>query len=158
VPIVFNVDIDNPILIQIDELRNIKRKVYLEDTLTDKLYELSTEDLVELSIDKGSYKNRFFLTFNDENKKVLSNNENVLNTELDLYLDNKTKEIVLKNYDNIGIKSVEIYSILGQRIKSFVDVSTTLKNTFNIKDLSASVYIVKVISENGSLSKKVFVK
>jgi hypothetical protein len=153
---VFSVDTDNPILIQIDELRNIKRKVYLEDTLTNKVYELSTEDLVELNIAKDSYKNRFYLIFSNENNIVLSNNEHISNTELDVYLDNTNKELILKNHNNINIRSVEIYTVLGQQIKSFAKVTTEVESKFSIKNLSSGVYIVKIISEHGTLSKKIF--
>ncbi len=158
VPVVFSIDTDNPILIQIDEIRNISKKVYLEDVLTNTSYELSTEDLTEISIPRGVYNNRFFLTFDNENSKVLSNNDNVVNSELGLYLDNKNQDLILKNYNNIAIKSVEVYTILGQRVKSFTQIDTQLQNTFNIKDLSSSVYIVKVISESGILSKKIFIE
>jgi hypothetical protein len=64
-------------------------------------------------------------------------------------------QLVIQTEDLVGA-SFEVYSVTGQRmIKSVIDNSTEIVST---DELASGIYLVKVISDKGTVTKKVFVK
>ena len=58
---------------------------------------------------------------------------------------------------NTDVKKVSIYDIRGRLTKTFKG-DFTANDTYNIKDLSPAVYIVRIDSNLGTLTKKVIKK
>jgi len=150
VPITIELNSDKPVYLMIDEQENIGVPIYLLDKITGIYHDL--KDPMELQIPNGTYKDRFFITFGS----TLSVDDNdVLNTDLRLFVDQNTDEIVIKNLTNLNIKKVELYDILGQKIKTWKSLDSSPENRLKTTSLSAGVYIVNVTSEKGKSSKKI---
>jgi len=135
----------------VDQKKNIDRAVYLTDKVTDLKYDLA--NLVELTLDPGTYEDRFFISFSP---KTLGIDDQILNQNLSVYFNNQHKEIVLRKNPDITIKRIELYNSLGQKIKTWESISSqNTEISLPIQQLSTAVYIVKISTNKGSLSKKV---
>jgi hypothetical protein len=73
--------------------------------------------------------------------------------EASVYVSNN--QLVIQTEDLVGA-SFEVYSVTGQRMmQSVINNSTEL---IAIDELTSGIYLVKVISDQGTVTKKVFVK
>ena len=157
VPLTISVDNNTPFTIEIDHQRNIDKDIFIHDKVTNIYHKLSDETAIEFKLDKGEYRKRFYLTFN-ESSPTLNTDENIILKKINIYLNNDSKEIIIENKDNIIIKNIEIYNILGQKIKTWSNIKRTLENRLEVKTLSNSFYIIKIKTEKEILSKKIFIK
>jgi len=60
----------------------------------------------------------------------------------------------IKNIKNIEIESIFITNLNGQILKQFDSSITQL----NISELASGIYILKILSEKGELSKKIIIE
>ncbi|OAD45486.1 T9SS type A sorting domain-containing protein [Polaribacter atrinae] len=156
VPLTILVDSNEPLFIRIDELENIDRKIYLFDALENTTRELKTDEVVELPLSKGVYENRFFITFNES--KVLSVTDEVLESNLKVYMDNDSNKISIVNKSSFTIENVAVFNVLGQRVKNWSLNVLDEKIDLEVGELSASVYIVHVKTNKGTFSRKMLKK
>ncbi|MDB2385548.1 discoidin domain-containing protein, partial [Polaribacter sp.] len=159
VPVVFSVNTNEAISIEIDEVENIDGSIYLFDKLTNQYYELSTDDekKVSLDLENGEYRNRFYITFANQNE-TLSTEGEVLNSSLNAFVDNGNNEIVINNADNLKLKKASLYNVLGQEIQSWNSFENTNEERLSINKLPTGFYIFNLETEKGRLSKKVVVE
>jgi hypothetical protein len=153
VPIGFNLETDDPISVMIDDMENMNGySVYLGDLLTGLLYNL--ENPVQLDLPKGSYTDRFVLLFGGE---ALSNDDVPFLEEFVVFMNNNTDQLVIRNNNNSFIEKVELFNILGQPIK----VWNNLDNSSTQQQLEViaptTIYIVKVTTDKGEVTKKIIV-
>ncbi|WP_282072062.1 T9SS type A sorting domain-containing protein [Polaribacter atrinae] len=156
VPLTILVDSNEPLFIRIDELENIDRKIYLFDALENTTKELKTDEVVELPLSKGLYENRFFVTFNES--KVLSVTDEVLESNLKVYMDNDSNKISIVNKSSFTTENVAVFNVLGQRVKNWNLNVLDEKIDLEVGELSASVYIVHVKTNKGTFSRKMLKK
>jgi hypothetical protein len=150
VPLTIELSSDEPVSLMIDEKENIQVPVFVLDKVTGIYHDLS--EPMEFSIPNGVYKDRFFITFGS----TLSTEQNdILNKDLQLFVDQGTDEIVIKNITNLNIKKVELFDILGQKINTWKSLDSSPENRLKTTSLSAGVYIVNVTTQNGKSSKKI---
>ncbi len=123
--------------------------MYLKDNLLNKTHNLSDSDYTFTS-EVGEFNNRFQVVFVNG---LLSTNdidldENALRiTELD---DNFVQ---FKASNNLRIKAVNIYDLLGRQLYSFKGKNTS--ETYNLSKLNSAIYIAKVELSNGlKITKK----
>ncbi|QTD38355.1 T9SS type A sorting domain-containing protein [Polaribacter batillariae] len=156
VPLTIVLGSNSPFEIQIDEVKNINRNIYLLDKLTNTYYELSSKTQ-ELNIGSGTYTDRFFITFGKQN--VLSTEDvNPLSKELSIFMDNTSKEVVIKNNKLLKIKKVVLFNLLGQKVREWKNIDNITENRLKTNKLSATVYILNVETEQGRISKKVMIE
>ena len=87
---------------------------------------------------------------NSNNCGLLSVTENqILNKSIKLF-PNPVKNILNIEYEDT-IEIVEIYNLLGKKLRSLTGNSKSI----NLEDLSAGIYLVKIYSVNGNISKKI---
>ena len=147
---------DNPITIEIDEIKNITQALYIEDKVTGELHRLSENNTVTLNVGQGTYKNRFYLVFD---RTVLSvDDTDLLDTELKVFMDNDAKEIVIENNKNLVIKEVALFNILGQKVMNWKDLKTQKETKLSTKSISRTIYILKVNTDKGKLTKKIIIE
>lgn len=150
VPLTIELNTDRTTVLRVDEQYNINRPIFILDKITGIYHDL--KDAFQVDLPNGVYRDRFYLTFGS----TLSTDENnVLNNDLRLFVDQRTDEIVIKNLTNLNIQKVELFDILGHRIKTWKSLDSSPENRLKTTSLSAGVYIVNVTSEKGKSSKKI---
>ncbi|WP_347174382.1 T9SS type A sorting domain-containing protein [Polaribacter uvawellassae] len=153
VPLEIIIDYDGTVEIQIDEMKNIDRVVYLKDKLTNKDYLLDNVNRAAIQLTKGTHSDRFYLTFNG---KILSVDDvDVLIKDLSVFIDNTSDEIVIKNIENLKIDKVEMFNILGQRISQWKNIDKKEETRLKVNNLSSDIYIIYIQTDKGRFSKKV---
>ena len=71
---------------------------------------------------------------------------------------NDQESIVLVNPNFKEIKNIEMFNILGQSIFETDDVPSTDYVEYKVGNLSTGTYILKINTQNSTLSKKVLVE
>ena len=155
-PLGLKVNTDGLCLIKIEELENIDASVniYIHDKELNVYHDVR-ETNYEVYLVAGEYLDRFEITFSNEDSLTI--NENELNN-LGIYFSNNNQSIVINNPYSQFIDSVELHNLLGQSIISFEANSNSYLLEYKTKDISTGIYIIKVNTEYGSISKKVVVK
>ncbi|MFD2914797.1 LamG-like jellyroll fold domain-containing protein [Psychroserpens luteus] len=142
--------------IRIDELENVPNTigVFVHDLENNTYHNLRAGDF-QFTLQAGTYLDRFELTFSYIN--ALNVDETKLNT-IDVFYNLNTQSIALYNPNFVDVKSIELYSIIGQEITKINDISELDYSEYLVKNLSAGTYILKINTLSGLLSKKVLVK
>ena len=137
----------------VDSKKNIHRTVYLHDKVTDIKYDL--KNLVSLSLSPGTYYDRFYISFSP---KTLSTDDLVLEKNISVYYHKETKEIRIENKSNSEIKAVELFNVIGQQVKKWTNFTqSSRKKNLPVHTFSNAVYIVKINTEKGLISKKIII-
>ena len=158
IPLEIILDKNDEISIEVDEWNLQNQRLYLYDNLLHKFYPLH-EDKVLLNLEKGSYSERFYLTFSKKQEQILNTNDAFLNNNLAIYYDNILKEININISNNLIVNKVELYSILGQKINTW-NFKNQNESELNLKinSISKSIYICKITTDKGKISKKIIIK
>jgi hypothetical protein len=146
------------VTIKIDELENIAEdtKIYLYDNLTASYHNMRKSPFV-IMMDIGEYKNRFSIQFRD---KTLGVEEAILNNDLMVYYAGISKILFIQNnIADVTVNNVTLYNILGQDLGNWA-VQNQVQSSIQIpiKNISAGVYIVKLNTSEGVISKKIIIK
>ncbi len=143
--------------ISIDKLENLPpdADIFIHDKELSLYHDLR-EEAYSFETASGVYPDRFDIVFQME--ETLSTNEVVLSDEdITIYHDFDTENIVIKNPNNLTIKSVEVFSILGQSVYSSYELTTSSELQIETNGYSTGAYIVKIETETGNFSKKILV-
>ncbi|TDD75179.1 HYR domain-containing protein [Flavobacterium caseinilyticum] len=145
------------ITIKMDELENIADdfRIFLFDNLTESYHNIRKGPL-NIMLDIGEYKNRFSLRFKD---KTLGIEESILNNDIAVFYAKNSKTLFIQNnFPDVTVNNVTLYNILGQDLGNW-DVQNQMQSSIQIpiKNLSSGVYIVKLNTTEGVLSKKIIV-
>lgn len=136
--------------IMIDDKQNIEHAVVLIDKVTGNEYDMSNP--VEFELNSGEYNNRFYFTF----KSSALSNENIeLKKNVSLFYNNLSKSMQFTTKDGTEITKVVMYTILGKEVKSWLDGSFITRNLMLSNNYSNGVYLVKVHTNKGTISKKI---
>ena len=76
--------------------------------------------------------------------------------EIQVYPNPSIGELFIKNNSYININKIELYTILGKLVYTKSNI-TLVNNKMNININTAGVYILKIETDNGNLSKKLIV-
>ncbi|SFS41380.1 LamG-like jellyroll fold domain-containing protein [Lutibacter maritimus] len=143
------------ITIKIDALENIENDlgVYLKDSDTNQVYDI-TNTSYQTNLPAGEYHNKYSITFKTNN--ALSVHNESLNNDFLVYFNNSEKAIVLNNKKLLKINEINLYNILGQTIKKYNTIGTTKDTSIPI-NVSEGVYVIKVDTDEGFFTKKLFI-
>ncbi|WP_395061583.1 T9SS type A sorting domain-containing protein [Flavobacterium sp.] len=83
---------------------------------------------------------------------VLSTNE-FLNSKFSVY-PNPTSGIVTVSSNDIAINNIQITDINGRTVKN-INANGVNESQINISELSQGIYLMKIVSEQGSVTKKI---
>jgi len=156
VPISMVLQYDNEVTITIDMIENLEQEIYVNDKVTGQFFSLSENNPVSLSLNEGTYSDRFYLVFRNA---VLNSSENeVLKEQIHVFVDAETNEIVIENYNHLAINNVVLFNTIGQKIKRWPTMSSTTSQRLSIKGLSNSIYLLKIKSNKGVFTKKLIVR
>jgi hypothetical protein len=127
-------------------------KVYLKDNLLNTLHDLSGSDY-NFTSDVGEFKERFEIVFNSQ---ALSADTFNLDTNTVQIIQLDDTHVTFKASSNLNIKTVTIYDLLGRQLYQLKGSHN--EETYNLSNLSNSVFIAKVELSNGALITKKAVK
>ena len=144
--------------IMIDRIENIGSEIpiYIKDNLTNTYFDLRN-GVFEISLTPGTYESRFSLTFRSQVLAVEDDLE-VIKDGINIYMDNSTSEIQIKNRGTAVINKTILYNSLGQAINSWKHKDLQAEINLPVQNLSTGMYIVQIDTDKGSISKKIVIK
>ncbi|MCI4442615.1 MAG: HYR domain-containing protein, partial [Lentimicrobium sp.] len=149
---------EGEVKIKIDELENIpsNTNIYLYDNQTKIYHDLRNSEF-KTTLAIGEFNNQFSLTFVNSQTQSLNVKENVTNDDITIYYSKKTL-FIKNNKTDTTVNKVSLYNISGQTIENEKTENQEQKNIqIPIKKVSSGVYIAKLKTSQGELSKKVIV-
>lgn len=153
IPLEIVVAKDDDVTISIDEISFNNQDIFILDKLENKYYNL-IEKNATISLPKGEHKERFFIVF--KQAEVLSTEENEILNNLSIYYNKNNEQLNIQIAKNLEVKKVSLYNILGQEVKNWnTNLEQTNKLKLTVKNLSKAVYIVKIKTNRGDVSKKI---
>lgn len=155
-PLGIKTDKDGLATIKIDELENITTatNIYLHDKELNTYQDLKQGNY-EVYLTADEYSNRFEITFSTSESLGIDDFEN---TNLEVYFSNENDSFIVHNPDLKYIESISVYNLLGQSIYEFSSQSYKNYIEHKAKSITAGVYIVKMKTDQGVLSKKILIK
>ena len=149
VPITVQMNYDGTSFLMVDSKLNIPQPLYLVDKLNDTETILNTNP-IPLNLDKGTYNNRFYVTF--KSKKTLSTDTTDAMSSLSIFYDSNEKSLKLKKASSIVVTEIKLFNSIGIHIKDWKN-----KEHISVDDVSKGLYIVKLKTSEGEISKKVLI-
>lgn len=153
VPLEIIIGQDDEISLEIDEINFDNSDLYILDKLENKTYNLK-EGKVKFNLPKGEYTDRFFLAFKES--VVLSTEDNILTNDFNIFYNKTDKNINIEMLNGLEMSKVNLYSILGQEINTW-SLNNENKKTLDVKNLSKAIYIIKIKTNRGDVSKKILI-
>jgi len=141
--------------IKIDRLENVDENtsLYIKDLLTGETYDI-TNNPFEVDLEAGEYNDRYALTFQPRLKTL---EEIELFRGFNIFMDNKRSELHVNKIVDTNLLEIELYNILGQNVARFKDKYTD-RNLVLPLSVNTGVYIVKIMTSNGLISKKIIIE
>ncbi|WP_055447455.1 lamin tail domain-containing protein [Lacinutrix mariniflava] len=127
--------------------------VYLEDALMNTIHDLTNSDYTFTSA-VGEFNDRFKIVFNTNTLSTENFESNSQNLSI-VELQNNDVKFSIASKD-LTIKRVKILDVLGREIYYFRGSEKT--ETYNLSNLSSSIYIAKIELSNGSIITKKAIK
>lgn len=122
--------------------------IYLKDNLLNKLHDLSSSDYTFTS-EVGVFNSRFEIVFN---ALALSTDEHIFDNKALKIVDLENDRVQFNVSDNLSIKTVNIYDLLGRQLYNLDGNSST--ETYNLSKLNNAIYIAKVELSSGAVITK----
>ncbi|MEO5778119.1 MAG: LamG-like jellyroll fold domain-containing protein [Flavobacterium sp.] len=142
----------------VDEKENFdsSQEIYIYDNVTSIYHSIKDQNF-QIELPAGTYDSRFSLTFTDAG--ATGGNTKVSN-EISVIHSQANNTINIKNeLQDVNVKSVSLYNLLGQQVTVWKIYNQNQADIqLRIADLSAGTYIVKVITDNGDITKKIIIK
>lgn len=143
--------------IAIDDLENIPvdMNIYVHDLESNIYHDLRASDF-EIFLNAGEYLNRFEITFGTD-EDALSIDDDIRDSMALLY-SNDSDKIILINPNQIDVKSIALYNLLGQSVYTTKEVMKSDRSEYEVNNLSSGAYIIKLLTtSNTEMTKKIIV-
>ena len=145
--------------IRIDRIEGlfIKESIYLEDKLLNVTHDLKLKPYV-FSTAVGDFNNRFVLKYGGKTLGV--DEKSINNDELKIsYIQNSKTLLVNNILSNDTVEKVTLFNILGQSVSTWKIENQDQQNIqIPIKNMDSGIYIAKLQTLSGQISKKIVVR
>ncbi|WP_114317104.1 HYR domain-containing protein, partial [Winogradskyella tangerina] len=146
------------IQISLFQLENFEEDidVFIYDSLLNIYHQINDENF-EMTINEGDYINRFYLTFQEDS--TLSD-DTFQKDRIEINYLSDSHNIFIESINILSIKNIELYNVLGQKVKTWSSNSFELDiNSISIPvtDISEGTYIVKVYDNERVYHKKILI-
>lgn len=167
-PLSIKVNQTGYIKIVLDEVENFdpNRKVFIYDNETGLYHNIKTQSF-SIKLTTGVHNDRFYLTFTNRNSSIAptvnrtnDDVDGIENGTIDVKYVNTNQILKITNADqNTTVNQVSLYNVVGQVIQVW-EVRNENQTNIQIPMIanSTGVYIVKVETTNGNISKKISIK
>ena len=158
-PIGVKTDREGSVKFMIDAIENFEtnQPIFVYDDQT-KMYHNIRNETFEITLPKGEFHSRFSLRFKD---KTLGTNDQIKN-ENDitfLYSQNRNSLVIHNKLLDTTVQEVTLFNILGQAVANWEIENQGQENIqLPVKKMSTGVYIVKLKTSTGVLSRKIIIK
>lgn len=134
---------------------NPEQPIFIYDNLTDTYNDIRNE-LFEVNLPIGENHTRFSLRFTNKTLKV---EQNLLSDGIQInHIQNENSLLINNKTVDTNVEKVTLYNILGQAVSSWKIENQEQENIkIPIKMVSSGVYIAKMKTSEGEISKKVIV-
>ncbi|WP_299125797.1 LamG-like jellyroll fold domain-containing protein [uncultured Winogradskyella sp.] len=156
-PLGIRTDSDGLNRISIDALENVPNdiNIYVHDIDLDLYHDLR-ESNYEIFLNAGEYLDRFEITFSNMADSLGIDDE--IKDSIAILYSNDINKIVLINPNQIEVKSIALFNMLGQSVYTYNNIIQSDHSEYDVTDLSAGAYIIKLFTANNSvLTKKIVV-
>jgi len=113
----------------------------------------------EVTLDQGTYNDRFEVVFKDAAREIedeIVNEENEVINSFNIFQNNTNALLTINNPQAHNVKSLIMFDAAGKLIFNEVNLGDNTQHTFPTTNLSTGVYVVKVITNNNiEITKKV---
>ncbi|MFV8378401.1 choice-of-anchor D domain-containing protein [Flavobacterium sp. LB3R33] len=165
----FNLDASYPIGVKTDAAGKVKfmidglenfdanQPIFLYDDET-KMYHNIRNEAFEINLTVGEHHSRFSLRFKD---KTLSVNDETSIDDVIRVAHSQSKNTIIINNKTLDttVQEVSLFNIIGQSITTWeIENQGQYDIQLPIKKISSGVYIVKLKTSKGALSKKIIIK
>lgn len=130
-------------------------RIFIHDKLYDLYYNISEREF-SAKMEPGEYYDRFQLVF--EEPLLIDDRDIILPGEFEILYVNGTREIKLRNPKLQKISKVHLNNVLGQQVHVYHHIPTEHEVDLPVKRFSSGVYIVKVYTDDGVISKKIILE
>jgi hypothetical protein len=160
IPLTIIMDYSGEITLTIDEWQHINREVYLLDLIAGMPYHipyLISEGSVTLNLPAGIHKDRFVLDFGSESS--LSTEETLFGKGFQIYVDQEQNELVLKTNQDLNLKDLVIYDLVGKEVMKWNESQPLNKAEpmrLKMRRNPQGIYLVKVRTDKGILNTKIY--
>jgi len=154
IPLTLQIILETPVTIKLDAFEHIEEAICLYDALTNTTTDLKKESEIRLLLAKGTYTNRFYLSFK---KATLGIEEQTLTDEIQLYYSKNNSALHLKSKKG-EIQKVTLYNLIGQKLQQW-HIKNSLQTNLKLKvnTLPMGLYIVKIKTKAAVLVKKIVI-
>ncbi|MFV8372501.1 choice-of-anchor D domain-containing protein [Flavobacterium sp. LB2P74] len=158
-PIGVKTDADGKVKFMIDSLEDFdaNQPIFLYDDET-KIYHNIRNEAFEINLANGEHHSRFSLRFKD--KTLSLNDETSIDNEIKIAHSQSKNTIIINNKAiDTTVQEVTLFNIIGQSITTWkIENQGQYDIQLPIKKISSGVYVVKLRTSKGSLSKKIIIK
>jgi hypothetical protein len=159
IPLGYRVAVDGTFTIGIDQTDGIlsQHAVFIEDKLTNTVYNLN-DGTCTFTTAKGTFNDRFVLKY--IYNKTLGVKETTLSKGIAVIFSNTDRTLFIKNnLKDVTVIAATLFNSSAQKISSWdVKGKEQANIQIPIKNLPSSIYIVKIITSKGVLSKKILIE
>ncbi|PIF60487.1 LamG-like jellyroll fold domain-containing protein [Flavobacterium sp. 11] len=158
-PIGVKTDAAGKVKFMIDALENFdaNQPIFLYDDET-KIYHNIRNEAFEINLANGEHHSRFSLRFKD--KTLGLNDGTSIDDEIKIAHSQSKNTIIISNKAiDTTVEEVTLFNIIGQSITTWkIENQGQYDIQLPIKKISSGVYIVKLKTSKGTLSKKIIIK
>jgi hypothetical protein len=159
-PIGVKTDIEGTVSFMIDELENFGKneKIFIYDSKNESYNDIRDKSY-DVIVPTGVSNNRFSLCFKQKKKKEKDPKENTDPDDVKIAHIQKKNVLEITNKPLITtVQKVTLYNMIGQSIANW-EIENSMQENIQlpIKNLSSGMYIVKIQTSNGDLSKKIII-
>lgn len=142
--------------ISINELENFPEalNIYLHDKTLNITQSLKEQDY-DVYLEAGAYLDRFEITFS---QPVTLSVDHIEDKNIQISYTNTENKIIISNPKSQNIEAVALYNVIGQNI---FEIKTNNNNSYieySTNQLKSGIYILKVDTDLGEISKKIMVQ
>ncbi len=156
IPFGLKAEYDNmPFSININQLKDIPENVniYVYDNVNNTYVNIKNNPF-DIILDKGTYNNRFEITFSNNSLSI----DNTIFNDFDIFQNNNISELKILNPNALDLKSFNLFDVSGKQVinKDVSEIKSTY--TYSTKSLSDGVYIARItLSNTQGFTKKVII-
>jgi len=156
IPLVLKLEQQQPITISIFDVQRFdeSQPIFIHDIETNTYVDLREQNFT-INLEAGTYDNRFEIVFQEED--TLGTPE-VTFENFNIFQNNTKHELVIKNPNNLDIKSLQLFDTAGKRVLSKNALGNDSTITFSTKNISSGVYVTSITTlNNQTITKKIII-